>query len=185
MHSCAVAVPERLPDCVIAFAFTRRGALSPFTGRPWPLPEAGHPSAWFTEPHACRADALPVWIAPELWRIEVEDVLGEEHGRIFARRGRLLERLAAWDAAAAEAFAIDCCEHARGLVSRWDGDPEVRAALLADAPLVANGPSANVAGYFAALAAERVGGPEAAAAERRRQAGWLIARLPPIDSVPR
>jgi hypothetical protein len=138
---------------------------------------------WFAEPHACRADVLPQWIAPELWRIELGDVLGEEHGRIFARRGRLLGRIDAWDAAAAEAFATDCCEHARALVSRWDGDPTVRAALLADAPMVANAASANVAGYFGALAAERVAGMESALTERRRQASWLIAHLPPLSET--
>ena len=170
---------------MIAYAFTRGGALSPFTGRRWPLPEAGRPGVWFAEPHACWADVLPAWIAPELWRIELDDVVGEEHGRIFARRGRLLERIDAWDAVAAEAFATDCSEHARDLVWRWDGDPTVREALLADAPLVANAASANVAGYFAALAAGRVAGPQAAVAERRRQASWLIAHLPPLSDPPR
>jgi hypothetical protein len=170
---------------VIAYAFTRRRALSPFTGRRWPLPEAGHPGVWFAEPHACRVDVLPQWIAPELWRIELDDVLGEEHGRIFAGRGRLLERIDAWDAVAAEAFATDCCEHARTLVLGWDGDPRVRAALLADAPLVANAPSANVAGYFGALAAERVAGREAAVEERRRQAGWIVAHLPSLGECAR
>jgi hypothetical protein len=162
---------------VIAYAFTRAGALSPFTGRRWPLPVAGHPGPWFTDPHGCRVDVLPAWVAPELWRIDLEDVLGEEHGRIFAGRGRLLQHIAAWDDATADAFATDCCDHARVLVSHWDGDPVVREALLADAPLVANAASANVAGYFAALAAERVHGPEAAAGERRRQASWLVRRL--------
>jgi hypothetical protein len=166
---------------VIAYAFTRRGALSPFTGRPWPLPGEGRPGAWFAEPHACRVDVLPQWIAPELWRIELDEVLGEELGRIFARRGRLLERIDAWDAVAAEAFATDCCQHAQTLVSRWDGDPTVREALLADAPMVANAASANVAGYFGALAAERVAGAQAALTERRRQASWLIAHLPPLS----
>ena len=166
---------------VIAYAFTRPGALSPFTGRRWPVPDGGRPGAWFAEPHACGVDVLPAWIAPELWRIELDDVLGEEHGRIFARRGRLLERIDGWDAFAAEAFATDCCDHARALVSGWDGDPSVREALLADAPLVANAASANVAGYFGALAAERVAGPQAALTERRRQASWLIAHLPPLS----
>jgi hypothetical protein len=185
MQSCEAALVGELPDRVIAHAFTRRGALSPFTGRRWPLPEARRPGAWFPEPHACRMEVLPEWIAPELWRIELDDVLGEEHGRIFASRGRLLERIDAWDAVAAEAFATDCCEHARALVSRWDGDPTVREALLADAPLVANAASANVAGYFGALAAGRVAGPSAALAERRRQANWLIAHLPPLSDAPR
>jgi len=170
---------------VIAYAFTRPGALSPFTGRRWPVPDGRRPGAWFAEPHACGVDVLPAWIAPELWRIELDDVLGEEHGRIFARRGRLLERIEAWDAFAAEAFATDCCEHARALVSGWDGDPRVREALLADAPLVANAASANVAGYFGALAAERVAGLGAAVAERRRQASWLAARLSPLGDAPR
>ena len=175
--------PGGLPDWVIAYAFTRRGAVSPFSGRHWPLPVRGQPGRWFADPHACRVDELPIWIAPELWRIELEGVVGREHGRIFAARGRLLERIAAWDEAAAEAFATDCCDHATALVSRWDGDPEVREALLADAPLVANAASANAAGYVAALAAERVGGPEAAVAERRRQASWLTARLPSLGEA--
>jgi hypothetical protein len=165
---------------VIAHAFTRPGAVSPFTGRRWPLPGPARPGAWFAEPHACRTDVLPVWIAPELWRIELEGVLGEEEGRIFAARGRLLARIEAWDEAAAEAFAGDCCERAQALVSPWDGDRAVREALLADAPMVANAASANVAGYFAALAARRVAGPQAAVAERRRQASWLVARLPSL-----
>jgi hypothetical protein len=154
--------------------------VSPFSGQRWPQPEGGQPGRWFPYPHACPADHLPAWIAPELWRIELEDVHGEEHGRIFARGGRLVARIEEWDDVAADAFATDCSEHVRARVSRWDGDPTVRAALLADAPMVANAASANVAGYVAALAAERVGGPEAAAAERRRQASWLIARLPSL-----
>ncbi len=154
--------------------------MSPFTGRRWPQPGRGRPAPWFPDPHACPADRLPEWIAAELWRIELDDVLGEEHGRIFARRGRLLERIDAWDHAAAEAFATDCCEHVRALVSDWDGDPGARAALASDAATMANAASANVAGYVAARAAERAGGPEAAAAERRRQARWLVARLPSL-----
>jgi hypothetical protein len=154
--------------------------VSPFTGRSWPRPVGPEAAPWFPDPHACPADRLPEWIAAELWRIELEDVRGEEHGRIFARRGRLLERIDDWDEAAAHAFATDCCEHARARASGWDGDPAVRAALLADAPMVANAASANVAGYFAALAAERVGGAKAAAAERRRQARWMVARLPSL-----
>jgi hypothetical protein len=162
---------------VIAFAFTRPGAVSPFTGERWPQPTRDAPGAWFGHPHACRIEHLPIWVAGELWRIELDEVTGEAGTRIFADRGRLLDRVDEWDDQTAYAFASDCCQRVLSLVSVWRGDPGVRASFAGDAATMATAATANVAGYVAELAAEHVAGPAAGVEERRRQAAWLAARL--------
>jgi hypothetical protein len=162
---------------MIAFAFTRAGAVSPFTGLRWPTPADGSPGAWFPGPHACRAAHLPVWIAAELWRIELEGVVGEFETRVFADRGRLRARIDAWDEAAAAEFAGDCGDQVQRLVSTSPCDPAVRGIFRQDATSFAEAAHANVAGYVAMRAAEHVGGPSAAVEERRRQARWIASRL--------
>ena len=168
---------------VIGYAFTRPGATSPFSGERWPGPAGGAPGAWFGRPHACRAEHLPIWVADELWRIELDGHVEEVETRIFADRGRLLERVTAWDEDAARAFAVECCARTREWVEigRRDGRglPAALDAFAADAGAMTNARSANVAGYVAARAAAHVEGPAAAGAERRRQAEWIMRRLTP------
>ena len=78
------------------------------------MPDGGGPGAWVNaRVHACRARDLPGWLDDELWRVELEPPVEEAEELLTARRGRLLERVGAWDAAAAEDFAALCVERAQ------------------------------------------------------------------------
>jgi hypothetical protein len=58
--------------------------------------------------HALRASRLVDWIDDELWLIELGDEVEEQEEMLIARRGRLLDRVAGWDADAAAEFAHAC-----------------------------------------------------------------------------
>jgi hypothetical protein len=155
---------------MMAYAFTKPGGRRPFAGRPWP--EAG---TWADHVRASRVEHLPVWLAAELWVVELEGSVHDVGTQLRADRGRLVRRVDPWDGAAALAFAQDCAVRVRELAGRSRPDGAL-AAYLEDA--ASFGPSdANVAGWVAARAAAAVDGEDGAARERRRQAGWLAARL--------
>jgi hypothetical protein len=136
------------------------------------------PGEWVDSPHACRAGFLPIWIAPELWRVELDDPVDECQTRLFAPRGRLLARVTAWDEEAACAFARNCGQRVRALLLEGRGDPLLRRILTVDAAGFETAASANVAGYVAARAAALLSPyKDAALVERRRQAVWLAGRL--------
>jgi hypothetical protein len=136
------------------------------------------PGEWVDRPHACRAEFLPIWIAPELWRIELDDPVDECQTRLFAPRGRLLANVAGWDEQAACAFARNCGDRVRALLRQGRGDALLRQVLAADAAGFETAASANVAGYVAARTAALLSPDEhAALVERRRQADWLAGRL--------
>jgi len=88
---------------MIAHTFTRPGALCPFTARTWP--ENGD---WLDAARATSLEHLPVWIAPELWRVELEGHVATPAAQLLAERGRLVEQVDAWDRRTAEAFVAGC-----------------------------------------------------------------------------
>jgi len=158
---------------MIAYKFLRSGAVAPFSSFAWPT---GSPGPWVeAEPHvcasgihACRAGDLPYWIGTELWEIELEGTV-DEMRKVVAARGRLLRRIEAWDRAAARAFGESCVASVDALGTMADFASDARE-------FVAAGDAAG-ASFVAARAAELAGGAPAYAAERRRQAAWLVDQL--------
>jgi hypothetical protein len=106
---------------VIAYKFLAPGAVGPFTGFAWPVPSAAAPGRWVEAPdrrddhgiHACRERDLAFWLAAELWRAELVDPVSDAQRQLISPRARLLERIVAWDGAAARAFAEACLWRAR------------------------------------------------------------------------
>jgi hypothetical protein len=120
--------------------------------------------------HACRVRNLPYWLDDELWTVELSGYFREGEQALVASRGRLAERVEAWNAEAAREFTEACAERNGGLGA---ADPEEGWVPHAGA--------AYVAAHAAGLAAERVGrGYERGFAEERAwQSGWLARRLEP------
>ena len=180
---------------MIAYKFLSRGAIGPFSGFRWATPESGAAGAWIEAGpadgvHACRASDLPYWIDEELWVAELSDDVQVTHHQVVASRGRLLERVEAWDELA-RAFAADCAATLRARVEAalapGGVTVEVAALLLGycgDAEALARGGDAATAAFVAARAsAVLAGDPDGFTAERRRQAAWIeqaleLARAP-------
>jgi len=171
-----------------ALKFLRPGRVGPFTQVEWPSPgvwleSQGNPELCRAGIHALRPSALPFWLAEELWIMELDDVQEVASGIVLARRGRLLERVDAWNDDTAREFARSCLSalprHHRSEIARQ------RAADAANAGQeVTAGQSAAAAAYITAKAADagRVGGYDE---ERARQASWLEERLGLSGSAPR
>jgi hypothetical protein len=165
---------------VIAYKLLRPGRLAPFAGVRWPPP-----GEWLEAPeldpcrsgvHACLADQLPFWLAlGELWEVELEDAHVEER-KVVARRGRLVRRIEAWDAAAQRAFVAGCAADGR---RRADEAPELEGYAH---DLAVKRYSPAIAGYVAARLAELHEGAPGYDEERSRQAAWLAARLALVPS---
>jgi hypothetical protein len=157
---------------VIAFGFTGPDARRPFLGGHWPPP-----GKWAEHGRGSRIEHLPVWIAPELWLVELDGSVHEVESQLRAEQGRLVRRVAGWDEAAAAAFRRSCADQILELGARAAaGDPRI-AAYRADAEAFASPADANVAGWIATRAAAAVEGEAGAARERARQSGWLRERL--------
>jgi len=154
---------------VIAFKWLQRGAVGPFSGFRWPRAQ------WVTADaregygiHACRVDDLPFWISDELWRVELDEVVAQREAQVEARRGRLVEQVQAWDAAA---FAQACAAHAAEIAGE-------ASPYVADARRRASQGFAGPASYISAVAAVAASGdPRRYAEERRWQARWLAREL--------
>jgi len=155
---------------MMAYAFTRRGARCPFTARVWP-----GDGGWLDGARATGVEELPVWVAPELWRVELDGRVSRPAAQLYGERGRLVERVAAWDEEAAEAFVGDCRRRSLALAARRPADLRLRP--LADDARNCAAASANLAGWLAARAARVLDGDEGYRAERARQAAWLRGRL--------
>ncbi len=63
--------------------------------------------------HAVRPEQLLGWMDDELWTCELGGVIQGEGDMLVAERGRLLERVEAWDELAARDFASACAGRAR------------------------------------------------------------------------
>ena len=158
---------------MIALTFTGPGALRPFLGVHWPPP-----GEWTDRGRGSRVEHLPVWIAAELWIVELDGAVHEVESQLRADRGRLVRRIAEWDDAAAAAFARSCADRILALAQPAAGAADRRmAAYRADAGSFQHAADANVAGWVAARAAAAVEGEASAVRERARQAGWLRERL--------
>ena len=154
----------------MAYTFTRRGARCPFTARTWP----GH-GGWLAGARATSGEQLPVWIAAELWTVELEGRISTPAAQLYGERGRLVERVTAWDAAAAEEWVGDCRRRTLTLAARRPGD--LRLGPLAADARGATAATANLAGWLAARTARVLEGDDGYRRERERQAAWLRERL--------
>ena len=182
-----------------AYKFLLPGGVGPFSGHPWPAPEGGRPGPWVESAgaelircraavHACRVEHLPWWIHDELWEIELAEPVRQVGHKLIAPRGRLVRRCDGWDAEAVDAFAGACAaraaDWAAAALAAAGDTPEaarISVTMAADAATRAGQGRASTTAYIAAHAAHRVGGPEAMAAERRRQAAWFSERLGPAS----
>lgn len=202
------------------FKFLRAGAVAPFSALAWPLPDGHAPGAWVQARgeiglcvagvHACRLDDLPYWLSDELWTVELGGELVAGERKVAARRGRLVRRVARWNAETAGAFAAGCARRARDIAVEvlrargLDAGADALAACAEPAQVAELEPPAEAdedgrraflyavtaaelagdaagAAATAAIAAGRAhGSPAAVEAERRRQAAEL-ARLLGIE----
>ncbi len=113
---------------MIAYKFLAAGAVGPFTGFHWPttgewVETGGELDVCQNGVHACTVEELSEWVGDELWKIELDGRVDREEGVVVAERGRLLERVEAWNAEAAREFALDC---ARRLRERAEADERLR-----------------------------------------------------------
>jgi hypothetical protein len=167
---------------MIAFTFTGPGATRPFVGGRWP--GAG---TWSNGARGSLIRHLPVWIAAELWVVELDGAVHEVETQLRAERGRLVRRITAWDAGAALAFAESCATRILRLAddAHVNGADAARmAAHRGDAGAFTRPADANIAGWVAAQAAAAVGGADGAVRERERQAAWLADRLDLGSAMP-
>jgi hypothetical protein len=165
---------------MIAYKFLRADGSTAFSGFRWPLPD-GAPGAWVQAPvvpcrsgvHACRPVDLPFWVGDVLYEVELDGELLAEETKVVAPRGRLRQRIGAWEDGARDDYTRWCADRAHELartdsprLDPWDAGVE---------PSVPEGPA--VLGFIASAIAEELGGLEAYRAERARQAEWLTTRL--------
>ena len=85
--------------------------------------------------HGCRVADLPWWLQDELWEVELDGPITTGRHKIAAPRGRLLGRVGAWDAEAANEFAADCAWRARdhAVTAAQRAGAEEAATALRDA----------------------------------------------------
>jgi len=109
---------------MLAYKFLAAGAVAPFTGRAWPLPGPRAPGGWIVASHgdlarygvhACRVEDLSYWPDEELWLVELGDPIVPARFQVAAARGRLLQRITAWNAASSREYAAACAWRARDL----------------------------------------------------------------------
>lgn len=161
---------------MIAYKFLDDGAVGPFTGFHWPAGEwveAGGVDPCLEGIHACRVRDLPVWLAPELWEIELDGEVIERERKLVAPRGRLTRRLEAWNDQLADEFGRFCARRTRERV----GFLPVLSGYVGDVDRFVAQRRIPIAGFAAARAAELRDGPAAYAQERLAQAAWLAERL--------
>lgn len=173
---------------MIAYKFLSSGRVGLFSGFTWP-----EPGTWLEADaglvrcasgiHALHAAGLLDWIDDELWTCELAGIV-EDDGRVLvAERGRLLERVPAWDESAARDFARACAARGRELVVealRAEGHDDDAGEL---AGLDGEGYATTAPGLAARLPAEIAGlvlmaADTTALAEGRR----LEAREPQLRS---
>ncbi|MFL5263701.1 MAG: hypothetical protein ACJ79R_14400 [Anaeromyxobacteraceae bacterium] len=122
---------------MIAYKFLAAGATGPFTGCSWPVPGPRTPGPWLAAPagdlarygvHACALEDLSSWPDEELWLVELSGTVLREASQLVAARGRLLERIAAWNAESAHDYAAACAWRARDLAVEALGGGVLAAA---------------------------------------------------------
>ena len=156
---------------MIAYTFLHPGRVGQFADVRWP-----EPGIWLeadldscpTVIHAALPNGLPVWLAEELWEIELEGEIVLEERHAVAERGRLVRPIDSWNSESAQRFGDACAAEAR---RRAAGAPQLEG-YADDAEAVAR-QTPPVAAFIAARVAELQNGPAGYDAERDRQAGWL------------
>lgn len=148
---------------MIAYKFLREGRVGPFSGVAWPaegewLQATGGVGACSPRLHACRVEDLPEWIDHELWRVELDGDVRVDCGKLVADRGRLLERVAVWDAELMAAYAEACALRARDAALTLLPGGRAREALAGCQT------AEQLAATAAALATEELDSDEARAA---------------------
>jgi hypothetical protein len=103
---------------VIAYKFLSPDRVGLFSGVRWP-----EPGTWFEADaevercvsgiHALHTEGLLGWIDDELWTCELDGIVENDGQELVAERGRLLERVAAWNESAARDFAGACAARGR------------------------------------------------------------------------
>jgi hypothetical protein len=103
---------------VIAYKFLSSGRVGLFSGVRWP-----EPGTWLQADaevercvsgiHALYAEGLLDWIDDELWTCELAGIVEDDGHMLVAERGRLLERVTAWNESAACDFARACAARGR------------------------------------------------------------------------
>ena len=160
---------------MIAYTYLHPGRVGQFADVRWP-----DPGAWLeadldscpTVIHAALPNGMSVWLAEELWEIELDGEIVLEERHAVAGRGRLVRRIDGWNGETAQRFGEACAAEARRRVATA---PEL-SGYADDAEAVA-GQTPPVAAYIAARVAELQDGPEGYDAERDRKAAWLRVAL--------
>jgi hypothetical protein len=103
---------------VIAYKFLSPDRVGLFSGVRWPEPRTWLEADADVERcvsgiHALHLDGLLGWIDDELWTCELDGIVEDDGRELVAERGRLLERVAAWDETAARDFACACAARGR------------------------------------------------------------------------
>ncbi len=100
------------------YKFLAEGGVGRFSNVRWPTDEwieaGGELEDCRIGVHALLLPQLLDWLDDELWEIELGGEVVEHEAMVVAERGRLVRRIDAWDAAAAQAFADACAWRARG-----------------------------------------------------------------------
>lgn len=103
---------------MIAYKFLRAGRVGPFSDFAWPEPGRWVRAGAATDPcrrgiHACRTHDLPLWLADELWEIELQGEVRVDAHKIVAAAGRLGSRVKRWTPTCAHEYAYACAWRAR------------------------------------------------------------------------
>jgi hypothetical protein len=103
---------------MIAYKFLSSDRAGLFSGVKWP-----EPGTWLEADaevercvsgiHAVHAAGLLGWIDDELWTCELDGIVEDDGQELVAERGRLLERVMAWDETTARDFARACAARGR------------------------------------------------------------------------
>jgi hypothetical protein len=161
---------------LIAYKFLAAGAVAPFTGFRW------RPEVWVeatdVQPcsngiHACRPEHLPMWLAAELWEIELDGEIVEGERKLVAQRARLMQPIDQWTPELAREFGLFCARRTRRRV----GFLPVVGGYVADVERFVAQNRIPLAAFAAARAAEFRNGPAGYDAERLVQAAWLAEQL--------
>jgi hypothetical protein len=170
---------------MVAYKFTRPGAVSPFRDFTWEPGEwvevEGDVQVCANGIHACRSSELPRWIDDELWRIELDSIEQERDGLLVARRGRLVDRIDGWNAETSRELARTCAARAVEFAGRIPDSLVQRRTAMITAIAEGPDPSATaLAMYTTAHMLDEVE-PGSYYEERGRQADWLRERLALTD----
>ena len=103
---------------MIAYKFLSPDRVGLFSGVRWPAPGTWLETDADVERcasgiHALHVEGLLDWIDDELWTCELAGIVEDDGQVIVAERGRLVERVADWNEAAARDFARACAASGR------------------------------------------------------------------------